>query len=130
MRSHIVGFHAPYTPGIMPMLIVVATIQPHDWYGARGERVDVACDGIRRIIFIKLQGTSNDDSMILSIVAIIVTLIKYCHATIAILNVGVRIGVECRKHVLDEEGAPSFIPYGIANGDRITIDCLCVLTHV
>ena len=100
----------------MPILVIVATIQPHDWHGARGEGMDVACDGIGSVLLIELQGTSNYDAMILGIILVIVTAIQNYYATVSILNVWVRVGVEGCEHVLDEEGAPGFILDGIAEG--------------
>ena len=100
----------------MPILVIVATIQPHDWHGARGEGMDVACDGIGSVLLIELQGTSNYDAMILCLVLVIVTTIKDYYATVSILNVWVRVGVEGCEHVLDEQGTPCLIPDGIAEG--------------
>ena len=78
--------------------------------------MDVACDGIGSVLLIELQGTSNYDAMILGIILVIVTAIQNYYATVSILNVWVRVGVEGCEHVLDEEGALGFILDGIAEG--------------
>lgn len=102
------------------MLVVVATIEPHDRNGARGEGMDVACDGIGSVLLIELQGASNDDAVVFGFVRVVVTTIKDYHATVSILNVWVRVGVDGCEHVLDEEGAPGFILDGIAEGYGIS----------
>ena len=100
----------------MPSLIVIASVEPHDRDCAGGEGMDVASDGIRGIILIELQGSGDDDAVILGIILVIVTAIQYYHATVTILYVGVRVGIDGRKYVLDDEGAPSLISDGIAKG--------------
>ena len=71
----------------MPILVIIATIQPHDWHGARGEGMDVASDGIGSVLLIELQGTSNDDAVVFGFIRVVVTAIKDYHATVSILNV-------------------------------------------
>lgn len=100
----------------MPSLIVIAAVEPHDWEGAGGEGMDITSDGIRGIVLIELQGTSNDDAVVFGFIRVVVTAIKDYHATVSILYVWVRVGVEGCEHVLDEEGAPGFILDGIAEG--------------
>ena len=76
--------------------------------------MDVACDGIWDVIFIELQGTSNNNAMILGVVIVIVAFIQANHAAIPILYVRMRVGIDGCEHILDKEGAPSLILDGIA----------------
>ena len=76
--------------------------------------------GIRYVIFIELQGTSDYDTMILCCIFVIVTLIKHHHAAIPILYVGVWVGIDCCEHVLYKESAPGIILYRIAECHRIS----------
>lgn len=114
----------------MPILVIVATIQPHDWHGARGEGMDVACDGIGSVLLIELQGASNDDAVVFGFIRVVVTAIKDYHATVSILNVWVRVGIEGCEHILDEEGAPGFILDGIAEGYGIGRGFLGLLADI
>ena len=100
----------------MPILIVVAAVEPHEWDGIGGEGVEIAGNAVGYSIFIKLQGASDDDAVVLGIIAVIIALIETDNATITELNVGVRVGVEGCEHVLDEQGAPRLISDGIAEG--------------
>ena len=114
----------------MPSLIVIASVEPHDRDCAGCEGMDVASDGIRGIILIELQGSGDDDAVILGIILVIVTAIQDYHATVTILYVGVRVGIEGCEHILDEEGAPSFILDGIAKGYGIGRGFLGLLADI
>lgn len=100
----------------MPILIVVAAVEPHNWNGIGGEGVEIAGNAVGDSIFIELQGASDDDAVVLGIIAVIIALIETDDTTITKLDVGVRVGIEGCEHVLDEQGTPCLIPDGIAEG--------------
>lgn len=100
----------------MPILIVVASVEPHNWNGIGGEGVEIAGNAVGDSIFIELQGASDDDAVVLGIIAVIIALIEADDTTITKLDVGVRVGIEGREHIFDEQGTPCLIPDGIAEG--------------
>ena len=72
----------------MPILIVVAAVEPHNWNGIGGEGVEIAGNAVGDSIFIELQGASDDDAVVLGIIAVIIALIETDDATITKLDVG------------------------------------------
>lgn len=102
LGRHVVGLVTSHTTDVVPVLIVVAPIQPHQRNRLRGERVDVASDGVGAFVLVKFERSGDDDAVIGVPVVVVVPLVEAGDATVLVLYVRMWVGVEGDKRRTDE----------------------------